>query len=99
MRWLFPLFLRGSLRSLTRSIFFLRVKVRPFDLADFVLTHRGRNGKADDPPNGNLLKAICFESSDQTIEFILCRPSVALIPLPNETEPCQRNARQTDGLD
>jgi hypothetical protein len=78
---------------------FLRVEVRPFDPTDFVLTHRSRDGKADDPPNGNFLKAICLESSDQTIQFILCRPPVALIPLPDETKPCERNARQNDGLD
>ena len=78
---------------------FLRVEVRPFDLTDFLLTHRSRDGKADDPPNGNLLKGICLESSDQTIQLILCRPSVALVPFPDETKPRERNARQDDGLD
>ena len=78
---------------------FLRVEVCPFNSADFVLPHRGRDSKADDPSDRNFLKGICLESSDQTIQLILRRSSVALIPLPNETKPCERNARQNDGLD
>jgi hypothetical protein len=75
---------------------FLRVEVCPFYSADFVLTHRGRDSGADDPPDRNLL---ILESSDQTVQFILRWSPVALIPLPNETKPCERNARQNDGLD
>ena len=41
---------------------FVRVKIRPFDTTDFVLAQCRRDGNADDPPNWNLLKAICVES-------------------------------------
>ena len=75
---------------------FLRVEVCPFYSADFVLTHRGRDSEADDPPDRNLL---ILESSDQTVQFILRWSPVALIPLPNETKPCERNARKNEGLD
>ena len=78
---------------------FLRVEVCPFYLADFVLTHSGRDSESDDPPDRNFLKAISLESGNQTIQFILRRSSVALIPLPNETKPCERNASQKNGLD
>jgi hypothetical protein len=93
MRWLFP-FLRGSLRYRIRSI-----EVCPFDSADFVLTHRGRNSEANDPPDRNLLTGIGVKSRDYTIEFILCWSSVTLIPFSDEAKPCERRARQEDRLD
>ena len=58
----------------------------PFDPADLVLAHCCRYRKANDPSNRNLLSAICVESSDQPVEFILCRASVALVPLPDEAK-------------
>ncbi|MCI0350394.1 MAG: hypothetical protein L0Z53_13295, partial [Acidobacteriales bacterium] len=68
----------------------MRVEVRPFDSTDLVLAHCRRYGKADDAPNWNLLKVICVESSDQPIELILRRASLALIPFPNESKPRKR---------
>jgi hypothetical protein len=56
------------------------------------LAHCCRYRKANDPPNRNPLKAICVESSDQPIEFILCRASVALIPFPNEAKSVHRQS-------
>jgi hypothetical protein len=93
----FPLLLRGSLRSLTRSIFFLRVEVRPFNPTDFVLAHRSRDGKADDPPNGNFLKAICLESRDQTIQFILCRRPSRSFPFPTRQSRASAMRAKTMG--
>jgi hypothetical protein len=46
---------------------FLRVEVRPFYPADFVLTHRGRDSEADDPPDWNFLIGIELETCDQTV--------------------------------
>lgn len=57
-----------------KEYLFVRVKIRPFDSTDLVLAHCRRNGKADDPSNWNLLKAICVESSYQPIASSSCVP-------------------------
>jgi hypothetical protein len=77
---------------------FMRVEVRPFNSADFVLPHRGCDSKADDPSDRNLLAGICVESSDQAIQLILSRSSVTLVPFANETKTRQRNSREDNGL-
>jgi hypothetical protein len=43
---------------------FLRIEVRPFHSADFVLTHCRRDGESDDSPDRNLLVGICIKSGD-----------------------------------
>ena len=92
MRWLFRLFLRGSLRSLTRSIFFCGSKsarsIRLISSCRIAVATARRMIR-----DWNYLKTICLESADQTIQLILRWSSVALIPLPNETKPRERNAR------
>ncbi len=80
------------------SIFFLRIEVIPLNSADLVLAHCRRDREADDPPDGNLLKAICLETSGQSIQLILSRPPVAFIPFADESMARERNARQSNGL-
>ncbi len=71
----------------------MRIEVRPFHSADFVLTHRSRDGEADDSPDWNFLVGICIKSGDQAIQFILRWSPVAFVPLPDETKSRERDAR------
>lgn len=77
---------------------FLQVEIDPFNSADFVLTHRGRDSKSDDPSDRNLLVGICFESSDKAIQLVLRRSPVALVPFSNETKARQRDLRENNGF-
>ena len=74
------------------------VEIGPFNSADFVLAHRGRDSEADDPSDRNLLVGICFESRDKAIQLVLRRSPVALVPFLNETKARQRDSRENDGF-
>ena len=69
------------------------VVVRPLYSADFLLSHRSRDGKSDDPPDWNFLQTTYLERAHQAIQFILCRSPIALNPLANETKPRERDPR------
>jgi hypothetical protein len=74
------------------------IEVIPLDWANLVLAHCRRDREADDPPDGNLLKAICLETSDQAIQLILGRSPVAFSSLADEKQAGERNARQSNRL-
>ena len=74
------------------------IEVTPLNSTDLVLAHCRRNREADDPSDGNLLKAICFETSNQAIQLILSRPPVTFIPFADERKTGERYARQSNGL-
>ena len=74
------------------------IEVIPFNSADLVQAHRRRDREANDAPDGNLLKAICLETSDQAIQLILGRSPVTFIPFADERKARERNARQSNGL-
>ena len=74
------------------------IEVIPLDAADLVQAHCRRDREADDAADRNLLKAICLEPSDQTIQLILSRSPVAFVAFTNETKARERDARQRDLL-
>jgi hypothetical protein len=74
------------------------VEITPLNSADLVLAHCRRDREADDPPDGDLLKAIRLETSDQAIQLILSRSPVAFIRFADESQTRERNARQSNGL-
>lgn len=43
-----------------------------------------------------MLSRIIVKRSDDTIDFILCRPTVSFGPLPHQSKSTQRNARKID---
>lgn len=64
-----------------------RFQIRPTHLADLLLAHGGCDREANDLANRRNLARVCVEMTNQLVEFILCRPSVALLAFANETEP------------
>lgn len=66
-----------------------RFQIGPTRLADLFLAHGRCDGELNDLANRCNLARVCVEMTNQLVEFILCRPSVALLAFPNKAKPLQ----------
>jgi hypothetical protein len=78
--------------------FLVRVKITALNPTNLLLSHRRCYCESNDSSHRCLLARILIEASHKTVEFCLCRATIALIAFPNKPEPTESNTSEINRL-